>query len=173
MNIPKQQSKRCPWMPVEKKMLHDNQINGKANAGDGGARMDKKPVHKWHLWVKWPWMMFHVLSGNCQLDSLSHRTESKCCFYNVKTHLHCSSCLSKGYYVPKVAPIPMPRPLERTVRSFQRTGSNRVEKTLQATSCSRHRANACKSSDTVPPWWEGWCWWRRKNVWEGGTKRNE
>lgn len=33
-------------MPVEKKMLHDNQINGKANAGDGGARMDKKPVHK-------------------------------------------------------------------------------------------------------------------------------
>lgn len=104
-------------------------------------------VQRSGLWAEWPLVMSPVLSGNCQLGSLSHRTETKCSSGSVKTQLSSSFAFQREL-CPQYSHHFHAQAIRKNSQKLQRDRYKHGEKTLQANSCSGLWANAYKNSDS-------------------------
>lgn len=156
--------KGCLWIPFgREKNVHSHQLNGKANTGEEGAGMGRN--HKSALWAGWAWVISYPISWNCRF----HTRQG--CSYAVKTHLLCPSCLSKEGHIPKVAPNSQARPPGR--QPGEPEGHVQTwPKTTASHFLLRPRGKCLLALRDSSTWWEGWCEWRRKPVWEGGTEKS-
>lgn len=99
---------------------------------------------------------------------IPHKTRLFLC---CKNHLLCTSCLSKEGHIPKVAPNSQAGPPGRQPGEPEGHVQTRI-KTTASHFLLRPWGKCLLALRDSSTWWEGWCEWRRKPVWEGGTEKS-
>lgn len=146
-----------------KKNVQGHQLNGKTNTREGGAGMGRNHK-KSDLWAGWAWEISYPIMKL----PIPHRIEMLLC---CKNSAPLSLLPFKGGSCPQSSPHSQARPPEKhpgapegQVQTWRKNTTSHF--------LFRPQGKCLLALRGSPTWWEGWCWWKRKTVWERGKQNS-